>query len=185
MHAGKNRSIVFGGAVLAVILLAGEIALSAEGKDPAKETVLIGVKEAGGMSIKLEIEPAQAMFMPMHGSWMEMKPEKGEIHHFEVKPEDPGSKTRLSYAAVKFRAVNKSNGKAVEKELHPMWGGSGLHYAANGVLPGDGAYTATVIVAPPTFARGPKHKDSWVKPVQADFEFTLRKGRVTLQSAGK
>ena len=178
MSERKVGPVRFGGVVLAVILLAGEVALPAEGKDPAKETVLIGVKEASGMAIKLEIEPAQAMYMPMHGSWMEMKPEKGEIYHFEVKPEDPGSKTRLSYAVVKFRSVNTSNGKVVEKDLHPMWGGSGLHYAANGALPGDGAYTATVIVEPPTFARGPKNKDMWKKPAQADFEFTMRKGRV-------
>lgn len=164
--------------VVAIFFTTATVAVAAEGKDPAKETVLIGVKEAGGMSIKLEIEPAQAMYMPMHGSWMEMKPEKGEIYHFEVKPEDPGSKTRLSYAVVKFRAVNTSNGKVVEKELHPMWGGSGLHYAGNGALPGDGAYTATVTVEPPTFARGPKNKDMWRNSTQVELRFTMRKGRV-------
>jgi len=174
----KAKGVLAGGIVVVAVLLVTAVGVAAEGKDPAKETVLIGVKEAGEMIIKLEIEPAQAMFMPMHGMWMEMKPEAGEIHHFEVKPEDPGSKTRLPYAGVKFRVVNTSNGKTVEKELHPMWGGSGLHYAANGALPGDGAYVATVTVEPPTFARSPKSKDLWRKPTQAEFRFTFRAGRV-------
>ncbi len=179
MRQGRRIKGVLAVSIVAgVVLLATAVGVAAEGKDPARETVLIGVKEAGDMIIKLEIEPAQAMVMPMHGMWMEMKPEAGEIHHFEVKPEDPGSKTRLSYAAVKFRAVNTSNGKAVEKELHAMWGGSGLHYAANGALPGDGVYVATVTVEPPTFARGPKNKDLWRKPTQAEFRFTFREGRV-------
>lgn len=170
--------------LLACVCLSSAASVAAEATDPAKETVLIGVKEAGGMLIKLEIEPAQTMFMQMHGMWMEMKPEKGEIHHFEVKPEDPGSKTRLSFAAVKVRAVNTTTGKTVEKELHPMWGGSGLHYAANGVLPGDGAYVATVTVEPPTFARGPKNKDLWRKQAHAEFRFDMRKGRIVPEAKG-
>jgi hypothetical protein len=175
-----NKSFSIHVIILALVLLfplRGTV-LSNEGKDPTKETVLIGVKETGGMAIKLEIEPAQSMFIPHHGMWMEMKPEGGEIYHFEVKPEDPGSKTRLSYVTVKFRAVNSNTGKAVEKDLHPMWGGSGLHYATNGTLPGDGKYVATVIVDPPTFARGPKNKNMWRKPVQAEFRFKLKKGRI-------
>jgi uncharacterized protein involved in high-affinity Fe2+ transport len=164
---------------LPALFLAYTVALAAEGKDPTKETVLIGVMETEGMMIKLEIEPALTMFMPMHGTWMEMKPEAGEIYHFEVKPEDPGSKTRLPYAHVKFRALNKGNGEAVQRDLHPMWGGSGLHYAANGALFGDGEYVATVTVEPPDFARGPKNKDMWRKPAEAEFRFTLREGLVT------
>lgn len=178
MQNRQIRRIWVGAPVLAALFLVCDVATAAEGKDPAKEAVLIGVKEAGGMIIKLEIEPAQAMFMPMHGQWMEMKPEASEIYHFEVKPEDPGSKTRLSYTVVKFRAVNTSTGKTVEKELHPMWGGSGLHYGANGALPGDGAYMATITVEPPAFARGPKNKEMWRKPAQAEFRFTMRKGRL-------
>lgn len=135
-------------ALTAVLVAPAGTAAAAEGKDPAKETVLIGEREAWGMNIKLEIEPAQPMFMPMQGMWMEMKLEPGDVYHFEVKPEDPRSKTRLAYAAVKFRAVNTGNGKAVEKELHPMWGGSGLHYAANGALPEMG----------PTWQRSPSSR---------------------------
>jgi len=65
-----------------------------------------------------------------------------------------------------------------------MWGGSGLHYAANGVLPGDGAYVATVTVEPPTFARGPKNKDLWRKQAHAEFRFDVRKGRIVSQAKG-
>ncbi len=151
---------------------------TSEGKDPTRETVLIGIRDVGGMSIKFEIEPAEPMFMPMHGTWMEMGLQTGEIHHFEVKPEDPGSKTRISYAAVKLRALNKSTGKTIEKELHPMWGGTGLHYGANGALPGDGDYIVTVVVEPPTFARGSKNQNSWRNPAQAEFRFRMLRGRI-------
>src|SRR3990170_4822094 len=178
MREWNFKRLRVGTLIFASLLLVCAVAVAAEGKDPAKETVLIGVKESGVLIIRLEIEPAQAMFMVMQGMWMEMKPGAGEMHHFEVKPEDPVSKTRLSYAVVKFRAVNQNSGKIVEKELHPMWGGSGLHYGANGVLPGDGPYVASVTVEPPTFARGPKNKDMWRKPSQAEFKFTVRKGLI-------
>lgn len=177
---GQERINIILGRILLFVFVSSSVSVSvaAEGRDPTKETVLIGVNEAGGMMIKLEIEPAQSMFMQMHGTWTEMKPSKGEIHHFEVKPEDPGSKTRLPYASVKFRAVNTTTGKAVENELHPMWGGSGLHYAANGALPGDGVYVAEVTVGPPTFARGPKNKETWRKPVRTEFRFNMKKGQI-------
>ena len=57
--------------------------------------------------------------------------------------------------------------------LHPSWGGSGLHYALNTPLAGDGVCDATVTVGVPTFARTEKNKDSWTKPVVAKFHFKL------------
>ena len=152
-------------------------------KDPARETVLIGTKsvEVGTpneMSIKFEIEPAKAMVMPHHGSWMEIEVTAGEPYHFEVKPEDPNSKTRIALARVLLSVVNRDNGKKVEGELHPMWGSSGLHYALNGPLPGDGVYNATVTVEPPMFARDAKDRERWAKAVSAAFQFRVRNGLV-------
>lgn len=150
------------------------------GKDPTKETVLIDKKSLADMVIIFEIEPAKSMWMPMaHGGmWMEMKPGADEKYHFEVKPEDPNSKTRISYAKVTMELVNKNTGKKIAGELHPMWGGSGLHYALNGPMAGDGTYLATIVVEPPTFARSPKEKDWWMKPVKAEFEFRFEAGKV-------
>jgi hypothetical protein len=63
-----------------------------------------------------------------------------------------------------------------------MWGGSGLHYAANGALPGDGTYTATVVVSAPTFARdATKDRELWMRPVEAQFRFRLENGLVTVE----
>lgn len=171
---------------LAVVLLAAvayDAGAGYHGKDPTKETVLIGVKsvDAGTpseMSIRFEIEPAKGMVMPHHGAWMEMAVKPGEPYHFEVKLEDPKSKTRISYARVLLSVVNRENGRKVEGELHPMWGGSGLHYAMNGPLAGDGRYTATVTVEPPAFAREPKDRERWTRPVSATFELRVRDGLV-------
>jgi uncharacterized protein involved in high-affinity Fe2+ transport len=169
------------------IMALSNAAATKHGKDPTKETVLIGVQTAAvgtpdEMLIKFELEPAKPMLMPpgMHGSTaMVMAPRTDEKYHFEVKPEDPKSKTRISYAAVRLTAVNTNNGKKVELDLHPMWGSSGLHYSANGPLPGDGIYTATVVVSPPTFARdATKEKDRWMRPLKAEFRFRFEKGLI-------
>ena len=62
--------------------------------------------------------------------------------------------------------------------LPPMWGGSGLHYSGNSALVGDGAYSATVTVGVPTFAREMKDKALWSKPVSARFHFRLKDGMI-------
>ena len=170
-----------------------------EAADATRETVLLGRSSAGDMIIQLELEPAKAMWMAMTASvqlemdqsrgtwvllatpprWSDHSVEEGEIYHVEVKPIDPQSKTRIPYASVKFEAVNRDNGRRVEGLLHPMWGGSGLHYALNSGLAGDGAYEATVTVGVPTFARGPKEKDRWMEPAKATFHFKLSGGKLT------
>ena len=166
--------------------------------NPAKETVLIGRASAGDMIIQLELEPSKAMWMAMTASvqiqmdnskgrwvglttppnWAKHAIEKGELYHVEVKPIDPRSKTRIPYAEIKFKAVNKDTGKSVEDRLHPMWGGSGLHYAFNSGLAGDGTYEATVTVGVPTFARGLDDK-RWMEPATGKFHFKLAGGKLT------
>ena len=144
-------------------------------QDTAKDTVLIGRTMVDKMNVTLEIEGGETMWMQMGKPpmWMEHKPAKGELFHVEVKPVDPVSKTRIPYADVTFSATNKDNKKKVSGSLHPSWGGSGLHYALNTPLAGDGVYDATVTVGVPTFARTEKNKDSWTKPVVAKFHFKL------------
>jgi hypothetical protein len=170
-----------------LVMGSNDAAGKSHGKNAAKETVLIGVQTVAAgtpdeMAIKFELEPAKPMFMPpgMHGNKsMVMAPGPNDKYHFEVKPEDPKSKTRISYADVRVTAVNTKSGKKVDLELHPMWGGSGLHYSANGPLPGDGVYTATVEVRPPIFARDAnKEKDRWMRPSKAEFRFRYEKGLI-------
>ncbi len=95
-----------------------------------------------------------------------------------MKTNDPKSADRVSYVEVKFKAVNKDNGTITEGMLHPMWGGSGLHYAFNSGLSGDGTYEATVTVEPPTFARSMSDKDKWMNPIVAYYRFKIVDGKV-------
>jgi hypothetical protein len=147
-------------------------------EDATQKTVLIGRNLAGGMIVMFELEPAKAMWMEMGGRWVEHPVGKGEIFHVEVKPEDPKSKTRISYADVTFSAVNRDNKKKVSGTLHPMWGGSGLHYAVNSTLAGDGIYEATVTIGVPAFSRAPQDKHLWAKPVTTQFHFKLAGGKL-------
>ncbi len=194
-------------AVMAAVIAAGAIAAEGADaevkvlttpKDPARETVLIGRALAGDMIIQLELEPSKGMWMAMTASvqiemdnskgrwvvlttpakWAEHAIEKGELYHVEVKPIDPRSKTRIPYAEVKFKAVNRDSGRIVEDRLHPMWGGSGLHYAFNSGLAGDGTYEATVTVGVLTFARGLDDK-RWMEPATGKFHFKLAGGKLT------
>jgi hypothetical protein len=154
-------------------------ALSAA-EDATQKTVLVGRNVADSMIIIFELEPAKGMWMQMGTppKWVEHPVEKGEIFHVEVKPVDPASKTRIPYAEVKFSAVNRDNKKKVSGTLYPMWGGSGLHYAVNSPLAGDGTYEAAVTVGVPGFGRDAKNKDLWTKPVTTRFHFKLAGGKL-------
>lgn len=158
--------------------LAARVTVLAAPEDPRQKTILVGRAEAGGMIIQFEIEPATTMIMPMGTPPRptEHAPAAGEVFHLEVKPIDPRSKTRISQAVVTFSATNRDNGKALKGELHPMWGGSGLHYALNSAPAGHGAYYFSITVEAPTFSRSVKDKDLFAKPATARFHFKLRGG---------
>ena len=149
-------------------------------EDATQKTVLIGRNLADNMIVIFELEAAKAMRMQMGNppKWVEHPVGKGEIFHVEVKPVDPKSKTRISYADVKFSAVNRDNKKKVSGTLHPMWGGSGLHYAVNSPLAGDGTYETTITVGVPGFGRAPADKDLWMKPVTTKFHFKVAGGKL-------
>lgn len=149
-------------------------------EDATQKTVLIGRNAVDNMVVILELEAAKGMWMQMGKPpmWMEHPAGKGDLFHVEVKPVDPGSKTRIAYADVRFSAVNRDNRKKISGKLEPMWGGSGLHYAYNSPLAGDGAYEATVTVGVPAFGRDAKNKDLWAKPVSTKFHFKLAGGKL-------
>ena len=182
----KNSLMV---TALAAALTFGTLAQSAEPKvkvlsaaeDSSQKTVLIGRNLVDNMIVIFELEAPKAMRMQMGNppKWTEHPVGKGELFHVEVKPVDPRSKTRISYADVKFTAVNRDNKRNVSGTLHPMWGGSGLHYAANSPLAGDGTYETTITVGAPGFGRATADKDLWMKPVTTKFHFKLAGGKLT------
>ncbi|MBV2131622.1 iron transporter [Pseudomonas sp. MAP12] len=155
-----------------------KIKVLASPQDPTKEAVLIGRTISAGLTFQLELEGAEAMWMPMGtpAQWREHAPARNERYHIEFKVTDNATKTRLPYATITFAATNQENGKTVETTLAPMWGSSGLHYSENSALAGDGVYAATVTVGVPTFAREMKDKDLWSKPASARFHFRLKDG---------
>ena len=181
-----KKSFLF--AVAAAALAFASVAQGTEHKvkvlsapeDPTQKTVLVGRALNNNMLVTFEIEPAKAMWMQMGNpaKWREHAPGSSERFHIEVKPVDPVSQTRISYANVKFDAINKDNGKKVQAELHPMWGGSGLHYSANSALAGDGIYEARITVGVPAFARDMKNQALWAKPTTASFHFKLAGGKL-------
>jgi uncharacterized protein involved in high-affinity Fe2+ transport len=119
--------------------------------DPQRHAVLIGRTRIEDMIIQLELEPAKAMPMVTGSPPRVAEHDIGEdeLYHVKVTPIDPRSKSRIPYSSVTFQAVNKHNGRDVQAELQPMWNRSGLHYAFNTGLAGDGAYESKVIVGVP------------------------------------
>ena len=137
----------------------------------AKHGVRIGRVSAGGMIIQLDLGWR-------HRSWVEHPKALGKLYHVDVTPFDPKSKTRIPSANITFEAINKDTGKTVKCSLHPMWGGTGLHYACNSRLEGDGTYEVTVNVRVPTFARDLEDK-RWLVPATGKFHFKLAGGKLT------
>ena len=137
----------------------------------AKHGVRIGSIIAGGMLIELHLGWR-------HRSWVEHPKALGESYHVDVTPFDPKSKVRIPSADVTFEAINKDTGKTVIDSLHPMWGGTGLHYACINGLEGDGTYEVTVTVRVPPFARDLEDK-RWMVPAIGKFHFKLAGGKLT------
>ena len=120
--------------------------------NPSDHGVLLGSKIVDNMRIKFEMEPSKGMWMLMGGEWTWMGT-MGKPYHLEVKLEDPYSETRISYSNVALTMINVTTGHGVGNDmLHPMWGGSGLHYGANAVV-APGTYDVTVDIGVPEFAR--------------------------------
>lgn len=153
--------------------------------DPLRETVLIGRTRVEDMVIQLELEPAKPMptATGSPAKLIEHTVGKGELYHVKVTPIDPRSNKRIPYTSVIFQAANKDNGRDIKAELQPMWNHSGLHYASNNGLAGDGVYEFKVIVGVPTFARDRNYQDRWRQPVAAKFHFRLAGGKLTEGSA--
>lgn len=145
-------------------------------EDPRQKTILVGRAEAGGMIIQFELEPAKSMWMVFKNPTRldEHRAQAGEQYHVEVKPIDPVSNTRIPFTRVSFAAVNRTTGKETSFFLHPMWGSSGLHYAANSALLGDGIYSVKVSVEVPVFARDDQTKALWLDPIIVGFHFKLK-----------
>ncbi len=176
-------TLIFGFALISQVAaqdMAPQVKILALPAEPTSKTVLIGRALADDMIIMFEIEPAKSMWVPIDKSreWTEHAPDPAEKFHIEVKPIDPKSKTRIPYAEVGFKAVNKDNSKTMEGLLHPMWGDSGLHYAMNSALAGDGTYEMHITVGVPIFARASKDKDMWRKPATASFHFKLHNDKL-------
>jgi len=182
----KNLLVV---TVLVAAFAFGTLAQGAEPKakvlfppeDATQKTVLLGRNFTGSMVVAFELEPAKNVWMQMDNppKWRERVVKKGEIYHLDVKPIDPDSKAVIAYADVRFKGVNRTNGKKVSGALQPMWDSGGLHYAANSPLAGDGAYELIISVGMPTFSRVPQYKDLWLKPETTKFHFKLVGGKVT------
>lgn len=142
----------------------------------------VGYNEVDGRIVSLTLEPSKAMkmWMEMDGMWMwmEMTPTAAQNLHYEVKITDPGSQTRIPHSRVDISIENVSTGASFARELHSMWGGSGLHYAINEGLIGDGMYHAIVTLEEPKFARSIGDKDKWKGSVSTEFHFEVADGLV-------
>ncbi len=139
---------------------------------PSTDETFMGEATTENMRLQLILEPSKDMWMYMNDMWMQMG-KMNTLFHVEVKPVDETSGTRVSHTDISFTATNTTTSETFTRKLHPMWGGSGLHFAINHSLFGAGDYTATVTANKPVFARAMEDKDKWGNPIQADFTFTI------------
>ena len=80
-------------------------------EDATRKTVLLGRNFTDGMIVTFELEPAKSMWLQTGNppKWRERTVRKSENYHLDVKPVDPKSKAVISYAEVRFNAVNRTN----------------------------------------------------------------------------
>ena len=137
---------------------------------PAAPAGEIGQRVVGGMKIEAELEAGQAMQMQMGGEWMTERPKPSE-RHFEVALVDPKYGGRIPYATVTAKFTNLTTKASFTKRLIAMYGDQ-LHYGSNVVLP-KGRYSVALTVGAPTLMREGESLDRWLKPVHAQFTFTV------------
>lgn len=147
------------------------IATSSVLSQPSAVADEIGARTVGGMEIEAELEEPEEGQMLMGGQWMIQEPAQGDTHHFEVALIEPKFGGRIPYAKVTATFLNLKTGGKFAKRLDPMYG-KNFHYGAN-VRLAHGTYRVTVKVQPPALMRVGEALNKWLKPVTAEFRFTV------------
>lgn len=111
-----------------------------------------GQQQAGDYLIGFAIEEAEGMYAFTDGELMWQEPDEENLH-VEVVVRDAGDGRFVPGCTVTVTLVDR-DGTEVGTHGQPLlWHPMIYHYGRNWVVPGDGAYTVRVHVAPPRFMR--------------------------------
>lgn len=100
---------------------------------------------------------------------VQINPAPGENYHLEIKPQTLEG-YRIPNMDISVTITNTKTGETSVEHLHGMFGGN-YHYGGNIALPA-GVYNLAFHLDPPVFMREGGRANSWIEPVEADFNFT-------------
>ena len=128
-----------------------------------------GEQVIGGLRIGFIIESAEE-FWAWDGNRLVEHSGEGDTHHLEIVLRERDTKRMIPYANIKLTVSSEDGSWREEKILKPLWG-EFFHYAENFNFPGTGRYRAHAAI---THGRLAHHDvDEWVKPISAEFSFTV------------
>ena len=116
-------------------------------------------------------EEAEGMYRMKGGRLEWMEPAEDENCHLEVVVADRADGRFLPGVEV-HAGIENDEGEIVEPTQIPfVWHPGLYHYGKNLTLPGDGEYTITISVKPPTFPRHDRENGNrYAEPVEIQFE---------------
>lgn len=100
---------------------------------------------------------------------IKIDPASGENYHIEVKPQTLEG-YRIPNMNISATVTSLKTGETSVVQLHGMFGGN-YHYGSNIALK-EGEYNFAFHLEPPTFMREGARANSWMEPVEADFNFS-------------
>ncbi len=122
----------------------------------AESVAQIGGEVAGGdMIVALAVEEAEGMYMLTDGQLEWQEPESENIH-IEVAVRDAGDDRFIPGLDVAVSVRDESGTQVAAGPVQFLWHPWLYHYGSNFELPGDGTYSVTVRIEPPTFPRHDK-----------------------------
>lgn len=111
-----------------------------------------GIQRSGDVQVGFAVEEAEGMYV-VHDGVLEWQEPDEENIHIEVTIMDAGDGRFVPGLEVTVTVLD-ADGNEVGTHVHPMlWHPMLLHYGRNWTVPGDGAYTLQIEVAPATFPR--------------------------------
>jgi hypothetical protein len=116
-----------------------------------------GTQRAGEYIVGWAQERAEGMWHLHDGKLIWHEPPPGDNCHLEISVADAADERFIPYLDVRATLIAKDGAEIGPFEIPFVWHPGLYHYGRNLQVPGEGAYTLRVHIAPPTFMRHDHH----------------------------
>ncbi|MGO4449769.1 iron transporter [Phyllobacterium sp. TAF24] len=138
-----------------------------------------GQKRAGDYIVAYAQERAEGMYMLDKQGKLHWTEPTDENCHIEISVSDAGDRRFIPYLGISVTLSPEGGKKIGPYEIPFVWHPGLYHYGRNIKVPGDGRYTLSVSIKPPTFMRHDKiNGKRYAEKVDVEFDnIEIKTGR--------